>query len=173
MCICLNLNAEHYVEKETDEEEVTLRRKHRRQSSLGVSISEGIQDARRRRASCASSWGPRDADYDPDEMSTRTGRSRPCSWGPIGEFFYRDSLSFCDSERSPMSHHECNFQKKEKCAVLQRNRKNSLQCNCTKNHTQQTRRPIRHFIFGSIYLRLICLKLNLMYKDNITSESSR
>lgn len=90
-----------------------MRRKHRRQSSLGVSIrSDGMQDSRRR-ASYASSWGPRDADYDPDEMSTRTGRSRPCSWGPIGEFFYRDSLSFCDSERSPVSHHECNFPKKK------------------------------------------------------------
>lgn len=100
--------------KETDEEEVTLRRKHRRQSSLGVSIrSEGIRDTQRRRAS-ALSWG-RGMDYDAvDELSTRTGRSRPSSWGPIGEFFFRDSLSFCDSERSPMSHHECNSQLKQK-----------------------------------------------------------
>lgn len=107
-------NANKYSEKETDEEEVTLRRKHRRQSSLGVSIrSEGIRDSQRRRAS-ALSWG-RGIDYDAvDELSTRTGRSRPSSWGPIGEFFFRDSLSFCDSERSPMSHHECNFQTNKK-----------------------------------------------------------
>lgn len=91
-----------------------MRRKHRRQSSLGVSIrSEGLRDSQRRRAS-ALSWG-RGIDYEAvDELSTRTGRSRPSSWGPIGEFFFRDSLSFCDSERSPMSHHECNFQKRTK-----------------------------------------------------------
>lgn len=90
-----------------------MRHKHRRQSSLGVPIRcEGVRDSQRRRAS-ALSWG-RGIDYDTvDELSTRTGRSRPSSWGPIGEFFFRDSLSFCDSERSPMSHHECNFQKKK------------------------------------------------------------
>ncbi|XP_031619369.1 piezo-type mechanosensitive ion channel component isoform X2 [Contarinia nasturtii] len=91
---------------ETDEEEVMLRRKHRRQSSVGLSIrSEGRE---RRRSSYTSTSWIRDADDEADE-STRTGRSRPCSWGPIGEIFYRDSLSFCDSERSkcsPLSHHE-------------------------------------------------------------------
>lgn len=99
--------------KEADEEEVTLRRKHRRQSSLGVSIKSDGQESRRRRSSYTSTSWVRDADdeADADELSTRTGRSRPGSWGPIGEFFYRDSLSFCDSERSPMSHHECNLKK--------------------------------------------------------------
>ena len=99
--------------KETEEEEVTLRRKHRRQSSVGISIlSEGRESQRRRSSYTSNSW-IRDADDEADELSTRIGRSRPTSWGPIGEIFYRDSLSFCDSERSPMSHHECNFQKKE------------------------------------------------------------
>lgn len=83
---------------------------------MGISIRSELHESRRRRSSytTSSSW-IRDADdeADADEMSTRTGRSRPCSWGPIGEFFYRDSLSFCDSERSPMSHHECNFKKKK------------------------------------------------------------
>lgn len=87
---------------------MVLRKKHRRQSSLGASFRRS--DESRRRFSYASSSFVRDADdeEEPDELSTRTGRSRPGSWGPIGELFYRDSLSFCDSERSPVSHHECN-----------------------------------------------------------------
>lgn len=105
--------------KETDEAGVTLRRRpsHRRQSSVGISFyrNEEHHTTHRRRFSYASSSWIRDADDEggeeedePDEISTRTGRSRPYSWGPIGDYFYRDSLSFCDSERSPISHHECN-----------------------------------------------------------------
>lgn len=100
---------------ETDEGEVTLRRKpgHRRQSSMGISFyrNEEHQTTHRRRYSYASSSWIRDADdeYDGDDISTRTGRSRPCSWGPVGDFFYRDSLSFFESERSSFSHQECNF----------------------------------------------------------------
>lgn len=107
---CISLHGK----KESEEEVVTLRRKHRRQSSVGISIlSEGRESQRRRSSYTSNSW-IRDADDEADELSARTGRSRPTSWGPIGEIFYRDSLSFCDSERSPMSHHECNFQKKKK-----------------------------------------------------------
>lgn len=129
-----------------------LRRKHRRQSSVGLSIrSEGRE---RRRSSYTSTSWIRDADDEADE-STRTGRSRPCSWGPIGEIFYRDSLSFCDSERSPMSHHECNF--KKKCAQCRCANKNSLLCNCIKYYTQQSTttilvKQIRDFFSISLYL---------------------
>lgn len=118
--------------KETDEGEVILRKKHRRQSSLGASFRRS-DDSRRRSSYASSSW-VRDADdeAEPDELSTRTGRSRPGSWGPIGEFFYRDSLSFCDSERSPVSHHECNSKKANFLSV---NSCKSLQCNCIKDLT--------------------------------------
>lgn len=85
--------------QEIDESEVTLRRKPRRRSSIGNSLRS---DDQRRRASCASTT------YEPDDCSMRTNRSRPYSWGPVGEFFYRESLSFYESERSPASHHECN-----------------------------------------------------------------
>lgn len=91
--------------------EVTLRRRprHRRQSSVGITFS-GADEPHHRRYSCTSSTWNRDADdEEADGISARTGRSRPYSWGPVGEFFYRDSLSFCDSERSPTSHHECKF----------------------------------------------------------------
>lgn len=93
---------------------MVLRRKHRRQSSVGISFRS---DDRRRFSYASSSW-VRDADdeADQDELTTRSGRSRPCSWGPVGEFFYRDSLSFCESERSPASHHECNL--KDYCKSL-------------------------------------------------------
>lgn len=134
---------------------MTLRRKHRRQSSLGMSIrSDGKQESRRRRSSYTSSSWIRDADDEADELSTRTGRSRPCSWGPIGEFFYRDSLSFCDSERSPMSHHECNFQNMRNPFAPN---KNALQCNCTnetltqnfRNRTLQRTILMKLDLFGS------------------------
>lgn len=84
---------------------------HRRQSSVGISFYRQEEHSHRRRFSYASSSWIRDADDnddDADEMSIRTGRSRPCSWGPVGEFFYRESLCFSESERSPISHHECN-----------------------------------------------------------------
>lgn len=87
------------TKKEIDENEVTLRRKHRRKSSMGISFRS---DDPKRRSSYTSTY------FDPDELS-RTSRSRPCSWGPVAEFFYRDSLSFCESERSPTSHQECNL----------------------------------------------------------------
>lgn len=102
--------------KETEDETVTLRRRpsHRRQSSVGITFyrNEEQHTSHRRRFSYASSSWMRDADDEDeaDEISTRTGRSRPCSWGPVGEFFYRDSLSFCESERSRFSHQECNSQ---------------------------------------------------------------
>lgn len=106
---------ENYHRKETEDENgVTLRRRpsHRRQSSVGISFyrSEEQHSSHRRRFSYASSSWMRDADDEdePDEISTRTGRGRPYSWGPIGDFFYRDSLSFCESDRSPFSHQECN-----------------------------------------------------------------
>lgn len=100
-------------QKEIDEAEVTLRRKHRRQSSVGISFrSDDQPSTHRRRSSYASSSWVRDADDEADELSTR--RSRPGSWGPVGEFFYRDSLSFCESERSPASHHECNLKNKRR-----------------------------------------------------------
>lgn len=99
--------------KERDEAEVTLRRRprHRRQSSVGITFNRGDDYPDRRRYSYASSYirDEDDDDDDGDDVSTRTGRGRPYSWGPVGEFFYRDSLSFCDSERSPTSHHECKF----------------------------------------------------------------
>lgn len=99
-----------------DETGVTLRRRrsHRRQSSVGITFyrTEEQHTSHRRRFSYASSSWMRDADDEdePDEISTRTGRSRPYSWGPVGEFFYRDSMSFCESDRSPFSHQECNLQ---------------------------------------------------------------
>lgn len=112
-----------------------MRRKHRRQSSVGVSIrSEGRESQRRRSSYTYSSW-IRDADDEADELSTRTGRSRPCSWGPIGEVFYRDSLSFCDSERSPMSHHECNFQKIAHLWCANKKKFASVQLYNIKTHT--------------------------------------
>lgn len=119
--------------KETDEGEVTLRRTNRRKSSLGSSFRRS--DESRRRSSYASSSWIRDADdeAEPDELSTRTGRSRPGSWGPIGEFFYRDSLSFCDSERSPVSHHECNSKKRIFSVPILTN---CFDCNCIKDFTR-------------------------------------
>lgn len=143
-----------------------MRRKHRRQSSLGISIrSDGKQDSRRRRSSYTSSSWMRDADDEADELSTRTGRSRPCSWGPIGEFFYRDSLSFCDSERSPMSHHECNFQK---CAIFLRSTKIRFSATVQMTLTQSSKQNrVLHIgertihveldsFLDSLYLRFNC-----------------
>lgn len=158
-------------EKEIDEEDVTLRRKHRRQSSVGISIlSEGRESQRRRSSYTSNSW-IRDADDEADELSTRTGRSRPTSWGPIGEIFYRDSLSFCDSERSPMSHHECNFQKKRRGkketwrSTLSANAKNSLHCNCIiTNNTHQSTNEILVKLDFSVH------SLYVLYKSDFISH---
>lgn len=100
--------------QESNEPDVNMRRipSHRRQSSVGISFYRHEEQTHRRRFSYASSSWIRDADdndEDADEASTRTGRSRPCSWGPVGDFFYRESLCFSESERSPLSHHECNL----------------------------------------------------------------
>lgn len=95
---------------------------HRRQSSVGISFYRHQEEhSHRRRFSYASSSWIRDADDnddDADEMSIRTGRSRPCSWGPVGEFFYRESLCFSESERSPISHHECNWENVFEIAIF-------------------------------------------------------
>lgn len=107
-----NLDPSHEAD---DEAGVTLRRRpsHRRQSSVGITFyhSEEQHTSHRRRYSYASSSFMRDADDEADEgdeLSTRTGRGRPYSWGPVGEFFYRDSLSFGESDRLSFSHQECN-----------------------------------------------------------------
>lgn len=93
--------------QENDEENnVKLRRRpsHRRQSSVAISWSRFEDQSDRRRDSNAS-WA-RDEDIY-DEVSTRTGRSRPNSWGPVGEFYYRESLCLSETDRSLFSHQEC------------------------------------------------------------------
>lgn len=92
----------------------TLRRRpsHRRQSSVAaISWSRfdqntgGAANPSSRRDSNASWMRDGELDYD---MSTRTGRSgRPFSWGPVGEFYYRESLCLSETDRSLFSHHEC------------------------------------------------------------------
>lgn len=79
---------------------------HRRQSSVAISWSRFEDQSDRRRDSNAS-WA-RDEDIY-DEVSTRTGRSRPNSWGPVGEFYYRESLCLSETDRSLFSHQECNL----------------------------------------------------------------
>lgn len=88
------------------EANVLLRRRssHRRQSSVAISWNRFEDPSDRRRDSNAS-W-IRDADD--DEVSGRTGRSRPNSWGPVGEFYYRESLCLSETDKSLFSHHECN-----------------------------------------------------------------
>lgn len=49
----------------------------------------------------------RDGDYD---EATGRSASRPFSWGPVGEFYYRESLCLSETDRSLFSHHECNGQ---------------------------------------------------------------
>lgn len=112
----LESNVSNVFVKETSEQEpvpaVTLRRRpsHRRQSSAAISWSR-FEDtgSTGRRDSFASSWMRDDPDY--EELSTRAGpvaSSRPYSWGPVGEFFYRESLSHhSDTDRSLFSHHVC------------------------------------------------------------------
>lgn len=95
-------------QQEKDEiEQVTLRIKsgHRRQSSVGISWNK-FEEQQRRRSSYAS-W-VRDDDDDDEEMSrsTRT-RSRPCSWGPVGEFYFRESMCLSETDRSMLSHQAC------------------------------------------------------------------
>lgn len=109
-----SINKKKTLKKETDESDVNMRRRpsHRRQSSVGISFyrHEEQHTHRRRFSYASSSWIQNDDnDDDGEENSARTGRSRPCSWGPVGEFFYRESLCFSESERSPISHHECKF----------------------------------------------------------------
>lgn len=95
--------------QEKDEtEQVTLRAKsgHRRQSSVGISWNK-FEDQRRR--SSYASWVRDDDDADDYEeisRSTRT-RSRPCSWGPVGEFYFRESMCLSETDRSMLSHHAC------------------------------------------------------------------
>lgn len=97
-----------YCLQEIDENNVKLRRRpsHRRQSSVAISWSRFEDQSDRRRDSNAS-WA-RDEDIY-DEVSTRTGRSRPNSWGPVGEFYYRESLCLSETDRSLFSHQECNL----------------------------------------------------------------
>lgn len=96
-------------EQEKDEiEQVTLRTKsgHRRQSSVGISWNK-FEDQRRR--SSYASWARDDDDADDYEeisRSTRT-RSRPCSWGPVGEFYFRESMCLSETDRSMLSHQAC------------------------------------------------------------------
>ncbi|XP_037048041.1 uncharacterized protein LOC119082595 [Bradysia coprophila] len=94
---------------EKDEiEQVTLRAKpgHRRQSSVGISWNK-FEDTRRR--SSYASWARDDDDgddYEEISRSTRT-RSRPCSWGPVGEFYFRESMCLSETDRSMLSHQAC------------------------------------------------------------------
>lgn len=89
----------------------TLRRRpsHRRQSSVAaISWSRFDPNNPSSRRDSNASW-MRDGELDYD-MSTRTGRSavsRPFSWGPVGEFYYRESLCLSETDRSLFSHHEC------------------------------------------------------------------
>lgn len=101
------MNNGNVFKKETEETNVTLRRRpsHRRQSSAAISWSRFEDPSDRRRDSNAS-WI---RDEDDDEVSTRTGRSRPNSWGPIGEFYYRESLCLSETDKSMFSHQECNY----------------------------------------------------------------
>lgn len=113
--------------KEADEPDqtptVTLRRRpsHRRQSSVAISWSR-FEDpgSAGRRDSYASSWMRDDPDY--EELTTQAGPSaagRPFSWGPVGEFFYRESLSHhSDTDRSLLSHHMCMFRFNDELLIM-------------------------------------------------------
>lgn len=97
-----------YKQEKDEIEQVTLRTKpgHRRQSSVGISWNK-FEDQRRR--SSYASWVRDDDDADDDEeisRSTRT-RSRPCSWGPVGEFYFRESMCLSETDRSMLSHQAC------------------------------------------------------------------
>lgn len=98
------------AQQEKDEiEQVTLRPKaggHRRQSSIGISWNK-FEDTRRR--SSYTSWARDDDDgddYEEISRSTRT-RSRPYSWGPVGEIFFRESMCLSETDRSMLSHQAC------------------------------------------------------------------
>lgn len=81
----------------------------RRKSSFSTSLAqEDITldpGTSRRRSSYVPSWAM-DEDEDEPLTTTRTGRRRKYSWGPVGEAGFRDSIRSASS-RSPISHHEC------------------------------------------------------------------
>ena len=85
------------------ESKVKLRRRsasQRRRSSVAISWSRFEDPSDKRRDSTAS-W----VQEGDDMPSTRVGR--PDSWGPVGEFYYRESLCLSETDRSLFSHHEC------------------------------------------------------------------
>lgn len=83
----------------------------RRKSSFSMSLPQDdftLDPATsRRRSSYIHSWAVDDED-DEGLTTTRAGRRRKYSWGPVGEAGFRDSIRSASS-RSPVSHHECKF----------------------------------------------------------------
>ena len=94
-------------EKSTSAREKSPRRKSSFSTSLAQEDITLDPATSRRRSSYIPSWAIDDDDEE-GLTTTRAGRRRKYSWGPVGEAGFRDSIRSASS-RSPVSHHECKF----------------------------------------------------------------